>query len=270
MKGAKMTQRKLLIDYASDIHIGFWVGESGNLDKWKSKTEAFIRQLILSNPQKGDILILAGDFGESNLQTKWILEECGRHYKTVLATFGNHDYYLLSNRQRQKYKSSINRVNELIDYFADHETVKLVRNKTIEVESFTFGITPLWYTLNTEVARHCFSQQSNDYKNILTGNRDNWEPLHNEDITYYNGLSSVDCLITHMPPIDASDSNYPKDFYVTTVDKFKAPHWVCGHQHVEREFIQGGTSFHFNPIGYMGELYDLKNRPKLKQFELTK
>ena len=123
--------KKLKIDYASDIHLGYWVTNTVNIIKLQKRTEEFARKLI-STSNNRDVLVLAGDFCEYNLQTEWFIDECSRHYKQVIATFGNHDYYLLSTNQRRKYMNSINRVQELIEYYKDHKTLKWYAMKLLK------------------------------------------------------------------------------------------------------------------------------------------
>ena len=264
--------KQLKIDYASDIHMGFWVDPNPSILKWEKRTKEFAKQLLDTITDKGDVLVLAGDFGESNMQNIWFLEECGRHYKHVIATVGNHDYYLLTATQKKKYLNSLNRVQEMIDHFDGHKTITFVRNKTINIDGFVFGVTPLWYTLTSEASRYLYRTTSNDSQYILSGNYDNWRPMHDEDMEYYRSLAHVDCMVTHVPPTHPTKNNYPySEFYTTSVEELKAPHWICGHQHVCTEFEKAGTIFHMNPIGYDGELYDRNhNKPKLKSFILIK
>lgn len=268
---------KLKVDYASDFHLGFWAEFTPNQLKWEKRTREFVNKLMNTLKNKGDVLVLAGDFGEQNAQTMWFVEECSNYYKHVVATMGNHDYYLLTNSQRKKYKNSFGRENELVNYFKNHPTVNNVHfvvNETLNLEGFLFGVTPLWYEVKSEAQRFAFFCQSNDSKFVHTTGYDNWVDLHSRDTDYYNSLTHVDLMVTHVPPLHAPKNQYPAaDFYLTSVNELKAQYWVCGHQHVTDVFEKAGTTFYMNPLGYENELYsgfDGENPPTLKQLELTK
>lgn len=278
-----MTDKKnqtLVVDYASDLHLGFWAEFHNNQLKFEKRTREFAQKLLEQNQQnRGDVLVLAGDFGEQNTQNVWFLEECSKYYKHVVATMGNHDYYLLTTNQKRKYKNSFGRETEMLDYFEAYNqthdnNVHFVVNQILELNNFTVAVTPLWYNVKSEAQRHAFHAQSNDSKYVHTTGYDNWVDLHARDAAFYQNLDHVDLLVTHVPPVHAPKNVYPPaDFYYTNVDALKADHWVCGHQHVSDTFEKAGTKFYMNPLGYKNELYsdfNGPNPPRLQQFTLTK
>ena len=244
------------IDYISDLHINHYVHFKHNQLKWEKVTREWTRELLAT--KEGEVLILSGDFSEWNQQSKWFLEECSNHYERVYFTVGNHDYYIMSRNQLNKYGNSKQRVIQLIDDVSHLENVIALDGYVDTYKSVVFAGHPLWYKLETEFERYWYKENSNDSRKIFyqEGCKESHELLYEEAMTFYESLDGmkIDVFVSHIPPMDPPFSNYPYNAcYVAPVPFLVGKHWVCGHQHVCGEFELHGTQFHMNPLGYPGE-----------------
>lgn len=90
-----MVTKPMKIDYVSDLHLSHYVSLKKNPQKQSNQVQAFIEKYFISN-SKGQVLVLAGDYSEYNLQTIPMIETFALYYQHVLVVFGNHDHYLTS------------------------------------------------------------------------------------------------------------------------------------------------------------------------------
>ena len=244
------------IDYVSDIHINFYVHFKHNQLKWEKDTREWTRELLTT--KEGEVLILAGDFSEWNVQTAWFIDECSKYYEKVYYTVGNHDYYIISKNQRKKYGNSIGRIDELRNLTEGLSNVTFLDGVVEEYKGVTFAGHPLWYRIRNDAEHFWYTENSNDSRYIYyqQGYKRSFELLYEESMVFYNSLEdvSIDVFVSHVPPVDPPFSNYPNNAcYVAPVPFLVGNHWVCGHQHVCGEFELHGTQFHMNPLGYPGE-----------------
>lgn len=241
--------------YLSDIHINHHVQFTNHSEKWERATKAFVTECFVAKDSKSSTIILAGDFSEWNVQTKWVFEELSLHYKYVVGVVGNHDLYLLSKKQVGKYKrNSMNRIKELMEMLSGFKNVHLLQNETVTLDGVTIAGTRLWYTLTTPESKAFFSEMSNDSNYIFPNHNEFYEDYNQEDLVFYNSLSNVDLMVTHVPPIHPKTSPYPySECYTTKIDELKSTRWVCGHQHVKCQEQVLDTTFYMNPMGYPNE-----------------
>lgn len=244
------------IDNVSDIHINHWVPFITNQLKWEQRTRAFVKRLLRNGT--GEVLVLAGDFGESNIQTIWLLDEASKHYEMVYWTFGNHDLYLLSKNDTKRYVNhSLNRVDEVIQKTSHLKNVVPLIKNVHEFKGKRFAGDALWYLPKTMADWEFYRNVSNDSAYILLNEAWNMEDvarlLYKSSADWYDTLEKedIDVMVTHIPPVHPPISPYePNGCYHTTVPFLAAPHWVCGHVHLQGEFQKAGTHFHLNCIGY--------------------
>lgn len=244
----------MIIDYASDLHFNHWMLWTTNQMKWENRTRELTRRLIKNG--NDEVLILAGDFSEWNIQTLWILEECSKHYEKVYWTFGNHDLYIISKSQKKKYSDSIGRLNELIDITSHIENVvPLIKNTDI-YKGKVFAGDAMWYLPKTQEDWSFYRGSSNDSRYInINGCTIDDVPrrLYKDSMDWYDTLENekIDVFVSHVPPVHPPISNYPPNgCYMTTVPFINAKHWICGHDHMKGEFEKSEVKFHMNAIGY--------------------
>lgn len=244
------------IDHFSDIHINHWVPFNANQLKWEARSREFVRRLI--QKKEGNVLVIAGDFSEMNIQTVWVLDECSKHYEMVYWTFGNHDLYLLSKRDGKRYDlNSLNRVQEVIEKTAHLSNVVPLIQSTHEYKGVRFAGDALWYLPKTMEDWEFYRNVSNDSAYIHHAeawNRDDVPRLlYKSSADWYDTLENekIDVMVTHVPPVHPSISPYsPNGCYHSTVPFLASANWICGHSHLQGTFEKAGTTFHMNCIGY--------------------
>lgn len=212
------------------------------------------------------MLVLAGDFSEWNNQTLWILDECAKHYERVYFTYGNHDMYLLTKSQRKKYGDSMGRIKELVRLASAIEKVVPLIKTVNEYKGKVFAGDVMWYLPKTLKDWEFFRGVSNDSQNIcLNGfsNEDATRKMWKESMDWYDTLEDklIDVFVSHVPPIHNPYSPFePNSLYMVDVPFLCAGHWICGHDHMQRQFAKAGVQFHMNAIGYPQHYTNYPNR----------
>lgn len=262
--------KTLKVDYLSDPHVNHHVPFNHNQEKWCNHTQVWTQRLL--QEATGDILIVAGDFSEWNIQAFWFLEECSKHYDHVFYTIGNHDYYLLSKNQRKKYGNSFGRINELFEMVSELDNVSLLHGHVVDYNGFTFGGHSLWYEPKTSTDVAWYETHSNDSVYIFATqayNQHSFDILFKQAMDWYNSIEEqeFDVFVSHVPPINPPYGRRSNASYVAPVPYLaKTTHWICGHQHQQTRFKRHDIQFHMNPLGYPDE----KNELTVKSFEITK
>lgn len=251
------------IDYASDLHINHWMTWTNNQMKWEYRTRQLTNRLIKNG--HGEVLVLPGDFSEWNNQTLWILDEAAKSYEKVYFTFGNHDLYLISKNQRKKYIDSLGRLNDLVTRASEIPNVIPLIKNTDTFKGKVFAGDAMWYLPKTQKDWDFYRGVSNDSEYIkINGHTIDDIPrkLYKDSMDWYDTMEDVevDVFVSHVPPIHNPFSPFePNGCYMTTLPFINAKHWICGHDHMQREFTKDGINFHMNAIGYA---QDYSNYPQ--------
>lgn len=270
----------LQVDYISDLHIGLLL--KGNVQKNEKKIEDFVNGLReRTEGSVGDILCIAGDISEYNLNIILVLEEFAKYYRKVFFVYGNHDLYLISGKQKGKYhRHSEERKEELKALVRESRfhNISILDNRVVEYEGVTIAGSSLWYTLPRTIDKIYWKLESNDSGAILPCRESDNEVRHQRDLRFYRGLQAreekVDILLTHIPPVHLpNDKHRPSAMYHNVViaqeveegKELPAKNWVCGHLHVRTELEVNGTMLYNNASGYIGELA----LPTIRSFELN-
>lgn len=255
----------MYIDYISDIHGDFHIPFNKNQIKWKQRTERFVGNLMSNSIIHNDILIIAGDLSHYNIQSKWIVDRLAEYYLKVLVVYGNHDYYLISNNQKSKYRNSENRIQELKSMLEQNSKVKVLDNELYKYKNLKFYGSTMWYPLETIEQKVFFMNMSNDSRLIHGTNIQN---KHEEQLKkYYDVVKDVDVMISHVPLINInSHFKYNSTTCYLTPVKQLAPYTVFGHSHEQNKYIRAGYKCYINALGYPDEMLDLK----IKSFEVIK
>lgn len=246
----------MLIDYISDVHISHYAPFTPSQEKWATATKKWTKELLTD--KKGEVFIVAGDISEWNQQSKWFLEECSIHYERVFFVLGNHDYYLLSNNQKNKYGNSINKVKELIDSIKHLANVVHLDGYIAIYKDVSIAGHSMWYDLPTPEDKAWYNANSNDSLYVYGegGRRTSYKELYKKAMEWYitmDGLN-IDVMVSHFPPVNPPSSNKKHvACYITEVPFLTGKHWVCGHQHIQEEFKVQDTKFYMNPLGYPSE-----------------
>lgn len=242
------------VDFVSDLHFNHWMQWMNNQLKWEKRTRKLTERLIANG--NGEVLVIAGDFGEWNCQALWILDEVSKHYERVYFTYGNHDLYLLTKGQKKKYKDSINRLNELVEKASKIDNV-IPLIKTVDIyKGKTFAGDMMCYLPKSFEDWEFFKEVSNDSDLIhIKGYtvEEGIEKLWRESQEWYTSIedTKIDVFVSHVPPISNPYSPFkPNTCYMVDVPYINADNWVFGHDHFQRQFEKAGVKFHTNAIGY--------------------
>lgn len=242
------------IDFVSDLHVNHWMMWTNNQLKWEKRTRSFANKLIENG--NGEVLIIAGDFSEWNCQALWVLDECAKQYERVYFTYGNHELYLLTKSQKKKYNDSMGRLDELINLASNIDNVyPLV--KTVETyKGKVFAGDVMWYLPKSMEDWNFFRNVSNDSEHIFINGysrEDAVRKMWKESMDWYETIEDkhIDVFVSHVPPIHNPYSPFdPNALYMVDVPFINTENWICGHDHMQRQFVKAGVNFHMNAIGY--------------------
>ena len=253
-----MSQRKLLVQVYSDIHIELW-------------------NKLPTLPVKAKYLFLAGDICNKNNQIFYkFLDYCSEWWDKVFYTPGNHEFYVNNKNYNQllfEYKYEIEKKYKNV-YFLDNEAVKL--NDDINVYGSTF------WTKSPFNTTYEAKQSINDY-NWITYFNQSKRHVVDLDISYVNELSETSynnlkqylsnstkptIVMTHFPPIRTGTSDpvylaqkrqanlyfsWP-DETINDLNLTKVPLWISGHTHWSYDINKNDSRFIGNQLGYKSEI----------------
>ncbi len=282
------------ISYISDLHLDFYSKSTNPQDhKFSLRIAEFIDKLLpFSRDNLGDVLILAGDHGHYNSQTKELLKQLKEIYKEVIIVSGNHDLYLISDSQRKKYEwESIQRLHEL-KKDAEELGVHYLDGNVIEIDGVRFGGTAGWYSLPTGKDIEHWKYALNDSNLIYDGypigsaysygarSKPDWDTqgYYKEQLQKLKDIAEEGCdvLITHVaqvvPPNEAIPARFRNDhgnifYYVDNEDVVKETgcrYYIYGHTHDEQIYNTDGLGVLCNPFGYPAE----SRGTRIKTFEI--
>jgi len=240
------------IDYISDLHLDFYVRHNGNEIKYKRNTLDFLESLL---PDKlGEVIVIAGDISHYNRQSYWTLEYFSQKYEQVFFVFGNHDYYLISNKQRKEYRlNSKNREFELMGMISHLLNVTLLWDFNLfDYGGVRFSGSTSWYPLTELKDYNFFKSTSNDSRLIHDLNISS---INYRELEAYDKLEDVDVIVTHVPPIiiDSHHKHGGTSCYLNELKELKANHYIFGHCHEQNVYEKDGARFYINALGYPNE-----------------
>lgn len=241
------------VSFISDLHMDFWIPWVSNQLKWQKRTEDFIEELIKTDEGEKDVILLGGDFSHFNAQTLWALSIFSQHYNQVLFTLGNHDFYLISKSQSDKYgNNSYNRVNELIEKSTElaSNITPLTDDTIFTYKGVKFGGNIMWYPLETYDQQVFYHNISNDSK-LIKGVGIRKE--HEKSILNYESMmdKGMDVMLSHVPLcyMKSHEQYGSTHCYLTPVDRLPK-HVVMAHSHERAIYEKAGTLLYANAIGY--------------------
>lgn len=254
---------QLNIDYVSDVHLNHYVGKEKEIKTIDELVEQKIKTKINSH-----LLTIAGDINEDISKVHDFLNACAKYYQKVIFIAGNHEYYIPNmkiiryiNKKASEYDyKSINKIYKLDKMFKNNKKIVFldkINGGIYNHNGFLIAGDTLWYcpknikqwlidyNLQTD-SRFIMSDLS--FKNKII-------KLHNDSINWYNNLPpNLDLIITHIPPI----KNINNSCYYNKIDEYKAPVWIYGHDHIEKDIMIKNNRFVSNPWGYETKDFKIK------------
>ncbi|GAB6549244.1 hypothetical protein bcgnr5378_07810 [Bacillus cereus] len=257
-------------DVLSDIHLDFWVRYNSNLMKMEKRIAAFTNSLIPETPSS--VLVIPGDMGHYNIQNLMFVQKLKETYKYILIVAGNHDYYLVSKKQRKRYEhNSMNRWEEMKGIYSEIEGVHVLEGNTITIEDITFGGTGMWYDFSYAMQKmnKSFTQiesvwhQEMSDASLIKGLPTNTFMMFDQERSRIERIiDDSDVIITHVGP-DWSKIPHEYELDITSsffyfdgspyFHKLEGKSWVFGHTHVHFDYMKYGCWFINNSLGYPSE-----------------
>jgi Icc-related predicted phosphoesterase len=223
------------VDYISDLHLDFWIKELNPTNqKHHARVETFVKELYNPFHEVGDVLIIAGDLGHYFPMDSEFLLEIKKLYKHIILVTGNHDLYLISSKQQNKYMfNSNNRILEMKKFCRENEGFHYLDGHIINIDGHNFAGTGMsWDTSylnflekNNEVKStkdsvlQMFNNTMNDSRLIFGGYdngyvsigyrreyRQSWCPFKYFDEQYaklqnFGEYDMIDVMVTHYSPV---------------------------------------------------------------------
>lgn len=255
------------ISHISDLHLDFWCQFNHNQLKWESRTKEFIRKLVESDKGQRDVVCINGDISHFNVQSLWALSIFSQYYNKVFICMGNHDLYLVSKNQENKYKGhSWNRVLELQELISRLPNVHLLlEDEVVKYSGVKFGGNTMWYPITTIEQQVFFNNISNDsrlIKGVDIGSE------HEKSIANYKSMmqQGMDVMISHMPlcHLKSHEKYGSTSCYYTPVDELP-PYVIQGHSHERAIYKKANTLLHMNCGGYP---HDRLGEMEIRSFEI--
>jgi predicted phosphodiesterase len=284
---------KMKIAYASDIHLDFWISTIDvKKPKFKDNLYDFVDRVLRPDLNDADVLVLAGDLGHYNQQTFELLKLLKKeYYKRILIVYGNHELYLLSDKDKHKYDwDSMNRIEEIKDFCAEHEGIDLLDGNTITIDGVVFGgacmswdgsYAKKYYPKKADpgILIDIFNRDMNDAHYMFADGRDHitykyayggkhfeasFKPLSffDEQRAKLDSIQSCDIMVSHYAPFVSSVlppefEDIDTTFYVfdgsEDIKRTGCKIWVAGHQHMVYDEMYKGCRMVCSPIGYPKE-----------------
>lgn len=284
------------IHYCSDTHFDHYVFETSNPKSRQRQIDIYFRDIICINNIPEDeryMFIIPGDLSNYNSVTFDVLIRLKELFKHVLITTGNHDRYLFSKTQKQKYNfQSQNRIDELKEFCSNNDIIFLDGN-IVEIDGKKFaGLCMFWdkfYYNKLEKREASDTEVLNFYDNYMNDSKcilDGFEPYRiptayggsyfkssfnaieffkeeYKKLQNFQDYADIDVMVTHYVPTipHGMKREYLEErgstFYMfdgeKDIERIKPKIWLFGHMHNKYDFIHKDVRFLCNPIGYPGE-----------------
>lgn len=266
------------VSYISDLHLDFYISPI------KNKKESYLRFINeLFGNDDSEILVVAGDIGHYDNQNIIFFQLLSslNIYKHIYVVLGNHDYYLVSNNIKYKYKNnSLNRIEKLKNGINNIDNVTCLDGDIVEYKnkiiaglngfydgSYYFKLT---YGYGQNIVSYWKTIMS-DAK-LIKGITDFYDLAKIEKAKYkkiFDANKEIDLMISHIVPLSESivfPNKYKSDptsaFYcfdgIYEIEHGKVKNYIFGHIHDVNEFEVYDTKFYVNAFGYPKENIEKK------------
>jgi len=264
------------IDVLSDLHIDNWQNTLRGLND--ANIDFFIESYI--KPQS-DYIVIAGDLGNRASSSLYILSMLKKHYKRIIVTLGNHDFYRTSDSEKKLFKTYKDKYNYLKEEIPKLG-IDLLDGNVVEIDGVKFGGACGWYDFKYTAQKREYLTDYIIYKNFVDFMSDSWAVFDidrtqeldvvlvkalNENLfnAEYKKLEKVikkcDVMVTHINPTIEESSINPKwrnDMLTNCfcfdgsklLKKTTAKTWIYGHTHESYDYQYENVYLACNPLGY--------------------
>ena len=260
----------------SDTHFDFFFKEV-NITKRKIISvlkHNFLEDYFKPPTKEPHTLIVAGDLGHYPEQNVKILSFLKEHFKYVdiIMVLGNHDYYNVSNSQRAKFKTLLDKEDYAVNLYRDSGIIVL-NGDIIEHYGKKIAGFPAWYDA-TYLTRNGYTNSidslweytMNDARLIPIARGSGMYDLLKFQMDKMKDVlpEKVDIMVTHFCPLvgdkyvpDEYKGNKTNAFYQFDGSylryNFNPDVWIYGHTHQGNVLREDGVDYYCNPLGYPAE-----------------
>jgi predicted phosphodiesterase len=257
-------------DLISDIHLDFWVKETGSLWSLQRQINKFIKQIL---PEScSNTLLIAGDLGHSNKQNYIFLKLLKENYANIVIVIGNHDYYLdKATLLGKSSHDSVDRIMEMKRLASQLPGVAYLDGDIVELDGLTYGGCSMWYDLQygiqvlkasqDHIFRH-WTKVSNDFSRIRGKPRLTLDMFQKEKEKLDRVITASQVILTHVSPdwsrvpagreLELATSFYYFDGSAYT-NQISNKIWCFGHIHHRMDYLHQQCRFINASLGYPRE-----------------
>lgn len=245
-----------VFNFVNDLHLDFYAQYDTNPVKLKRNVDAYVQTLLNNTEEKGDVLVVAGDFGHDNQTSQLFLEAVSPLYDHVFATVGNHDMYLISKNTQKKFnKNSYKRVQDLVNRTSHVDNLTwLLDHKVHDFRGVKLAGHTMMAAPESPEELLFYHQSMNDSRFIFLP--DSLDDFNQAGLDGYCALpDDLDLFVSHYPlvqtPVFRNDAS--QGSYYNFVPELKAKHYMFGHVHQRDDFTKENSQFHTHAVGYPDE-----------------
>lgn len=218
--------------------------------------EFFEDTRLYDNPEKADVVVLAGDIAVGVNNTIYALERFADNHEHVIYVPGNHEYY---GRDSMKQFDQ-----ELSEYCEGN--IHFLNPGHITINGQLFIGATLWTDFRKDpIAVHAANDLINDFRTIDYSSEEAFTPqkaikLYDYHLEYIRKFYEENCVIvTHfLPAVEAINNRYSKTdllskyFASDNADEisYMKCHWLFGHTHDAVDLQINDARLIANPYGY--------------------
>lgn len=265
-----------MIKIQSDTHFDFHLDSSVKINskKLRAKFPEYFETEATS-------LIISGDIGHHCTQNVEIFNIIRKetNIRDILVTFGNHEYYNVSNSQKYSFRNIQQKEEYLINRYkeAGIHILNGNMNDVVELEGKRIWGFPSWYddcyynkatTTSVSSIDSYWRQTMNDSR-LIPSLVSFYDMIEFQNSKIKEIPENIDIMVTHVRPFisdDFMDERYIGDksntFYMfdglDLIEKVNPKIWIYGHTHTFLKYNKFGVEFICNPIGYPGEKNERK------------
>lgn len=283
------------IHYLSDLHLDHYIFENQFNAKMDRQIDDYLKLCEISKIPEEEryMLIVPGDLSNYNNPTKRFLQRLKELFKHILITGGNHDLYMCSTNQADKYQNnSFNRLKD-IKQFCSEIGVHYLDGNIVEIDGKRFGGTMMFWDksyynklekreASDREVLNFYDNYMNDSKLIMNGFKPIKVPIayggsflqtsfnaieyfesEHKKLQDYNDFDNIDVMVTHYAPTlpHGIRTKYAIErgttFYLfdgeKDIERISPKIWLFGHMHDKFNFTHKDVHFLCNPFGYPGE-----------------
>lgn len=272
------------IAYCSDLHVDFHMRDAQCSKLLFDK--AFSKYF---SDLDSKTVIIAGDIGHYPEQSMEFMNILRTRYglDNVIVTLGNHEGYLIDDKQRKMFPSGLHKIAYQQDLFTENG-ITVLDGTSVEIDGITIGGANSFYdgTIYYRMASKTMYSNSGGLNAYWKRTMNDSRYMRLDDFSEYAKAEkdklrqlkhSVDVMVTHVKPVvddryfhlqyqnDMTNAFYSFDYEEEIATDQRLQTWVYGHTHTVEDWDFLGVELLANPFGYPSET----GGKQIRHFEVT-